>query len=541
MRHSELKFKYLKQGLIGLLAIISLHSFAQQSPETGRGKISLSDTVVKKQNKILSDFHLKTKTDSLSNSIIGHADSLKKITNSIAHIADNKNLDFSKFNRGLDLQKGKVSHKIDSLTKVGIPHPQYTRALDSLNKLNPAQEFKKIQSKINSEQSEISSKINQPLKEVNAKITHLSKEAQVQGGTLPGISSPKVNSSISTKLPSSNLNTGSVPNDPVSQEVNTLQKDVSKDLNLNSSIQKEERNIMPSGEMKEIQQVSKEVNKDISSYSADAKNIAKGNIREVKNLDKDIVAQLPNSEMGAVQKELQSGNQQLAQLKSLKNQEEFKRQTLARGRKMATEQLAAQGKQIQPLIGKINQYQKKSDNLIRQAKGLPKQRPPREDVPPLIERFIPGLVWQIQKSNLWLIDVNPSIRFRAKKLISIGSGWVERIVIDQNGKHRPQDRVYGVRNFAEITVRKGFSARFDVERVNAFVPTTFQHQDVGERKWVWSYFAGIKKDFSFGRGVMGNVQFMYVIFDPKNQSPYLTKLNARFGFEFPLKVKRKRM
>lgn len=35
-------------------------------------------------------------------------------------------------------------------------------------------------------------------------------------------------------------------------------------------------------------------------------------------------------------------------------------------------------------------------------------------------------------------------------------------------------------------------------------------------------------------------KFMYILNDQKNESPYLTKLNARFGLEFPLKAERKK-
>jgi hypothetical protein len=553
-----------------LLILISFASNAQE-------KLAIE----KKQNQIPSDISLRSDTDSLKSKIADDTDSLKKINNFIVHFGDSLTPDYKKYTHRLDSVKGKLKNRIDSLNKLGLPHLQYTKSLDSLTKLNPTKEFQKVQHKVTSQGQKVSEKLNQPVKEVNDKISNFSKQAQVQGGSLPGVNTPKINTNVSQGMPTGNGAAGT-SKDPSSQESSALQNGVAKNLNSNA------KNIVPAGEEKEIQQISGDAKKDVSSYSSDAKNITNGNLSEVKTIDKDIRKELPSKEIAEAQKDFQQGNkdvstyssdakkiakgdiddpklekdiesaipaaeknelqkqvqaadQQKAMLKTLQDKQEFKKHTLARARKMAVEQLAAQSKQIQPLISKINQYQKNSDDLIRQTKGLPKQRPPRESVPPLIERFVPGVLWQIQKSNLWLIDINPSVRFRAKKLISIGSGWNERIALDQAGKYKPEGRVYGLRNFAEVTIRKGFAARFDTEYMNAFVPVSFQQQDVGERKWVWSYFVGIKKDFSFGRGVMGNVQLMYVIFDPKNQSPYLTKLNARFGFEFPFKVKRKRM
>jgi hypothetical protein len=94
---------------------------------------------------------------------------------------------------------------------------------------------------------------------------------------------------------------------------------------------------------------------------------------------------------------------------------------------------------------------------------------------------------------------------------------------------------YGIRSFYELSVLKGLWLRTDVERMNAFVPINRTHQDIGERKKVRSYMAGIKKDFSLVPGVTGNVQFMYNLYDPDRTSPYFNRFNVRFGF--PLKKK----
>jgi hypothetical protein len=53
-------------------------------------------------------------------------------------------------------------------------------------------------------------------------------------------------------------------------------------------------------------------------------------------------------------------------------------------------------------------------------------------------------------------------------------------------------------------------------------------------------YCRIKKEFSFGSKVIGNVQFMYnlYVYDPKNQSPYPPRFNVRFGFELQVKKRR---
>ncbi len=151
---------------------------------------------------------------------------------------------------------------------------------------------------------------------------------------------------------------------------------------------------------------------------------------------------------------------------------------------------------------------------------------------------MPGVTTQVQKTDLWLVDVNPTLKFRVRSIFSIGGGWNERIAIDQSGRYQVQKRVYGVRSFSEFSIRKGLSLRADVERMKAFVPFEYVKPDEGSKQWVWSYMAGVRKDFSFGKHVMGNVQFMYNLYDPERKSPYLKRLNVRFGFEFPLKAKK---
>ena len=37
---------------------------------------------------------------------------------------------------------------------------------------------------------------------------------------------------------------------------------------------------------------------------------------------------------------------------------------------------------------------------------------------------------------------------------------------------------------------------------------------------------------------MGNVQMMYNIYDPHKESPYLSRFNVRFGFEFTMSKKK---
>jgi hypothetical protein len=75
--------------------------------------------------------------------------------------------------------------------------------------------------------------------------------------------------------------------------------------------------------------------------------------------------------------------------------------------------------------------------------------------------------------------------------------------------------------------------------MNAFVPpfTKPATIDQGTRQWVWGVFVGMKKEYRFLKVVKGTTAVMVRVFDPKHKSPYGDMVNARIGFEFPMKKK----
>jgi hypothetical protein len=159
---------------------------------------------------------------------------------------------------------------------------------------------------------------------------------------------------------------------------------------------------------------------------------------------------------------------------------------------------------------------------------------------PLIERIVPGITLQIQKNSDVLIDYNPLIGYRITGRFTAGTGWNERFNIAKHFQFSLKDRIYGPRAFMDFRLGKGFSVRTDVEKMNTYVPfvaNTNSVGDIGYRKWVWSAFIGFKKEYSFMKGIRGNAQFLYNLYDDHNNSPYGDRLVVRMGFEFPMKKK----
>jgi hypothetical protein len=148
---------------------------------------------------------------------------------------------------------------------------------------------------------------------------------------------------------------------------------------------------------------------------------------------------------------------------------------------------------------------------------------------------------QIQKKNGELmVDFNPYAGYRFTGRITAGLGWNQRVSYNlANGRFNQDARIYGPRTFGEYKLGLGFAPRAEVELMNTYVPPFARTAgvDLGERQWVWGVFVGMKKEYKFLKKINGTALIMFRLFDAQNKSPYADVLNARFGFEFPMKKK----
>jgi hypothetical protein len=65
--------------------------------------------------------------------------------------------------------------------------------------------------------------------------------------------------------------------------------------------------------------------------------------------------------------------------------------------------------------------------------------------------------------------------------------------------------------------------------------------DPDGREWVWGVFAGIKKTYKITKHIKGTASVMTRLFNPDRKSPYADVLNVRFGLEFPMKKKSRKL
>ncbi|MEZ4945573.1 MAG: hypothetical protein R2804_08605 [Cyclobacteriaceae bacterium] len=503
----------MKAALHVLLMLVGIASFAQVAEPL--------DSINAKLDSLISP---PAKLDSTKSIVDDRLDSLQKLNTNFSQALDITNPDFSKYKGRLDSIKARLTHRRDSLKGRGLPADSYTKSIDSLNQIDPLDSWKEQQGKLNSSQTKIQNQIQKPAGVVNEKLGQLSTESGGRGNVPGNLKSPD----LPTQQTDLNFPASGKSEIP-SLDVPELNPDLALDPDkLKESMQIDHLEKIQDG----LGDVSGMTGK-AQGYSNDIDNIGTGNLSEVKEIPGDLKSNVPMDGAEAVQQGDLAMADATKQLQTFKNPEAFRKQTVERGKSEVAKQLVMRNPDMEKTVNKVSQYQKRGVSIFKKVKGLPDKKTKNEKLP-VIERFVPGFTFQVQKNTYLLIDFNPSIRYRFNTIFSLGAGWVDRIAFE-DGSYTSDVRVKGVRTYSELSLIKGFSLRFDAERMNSFVPPTVFQPDQGIRMWRNYYLGGLKKEFNFLTGVSGNVQFMYNFTHKDGTSPYASRFNVRFGFEFPLK------
>ncbi len=424
----------------------------------------------------------------------------------------------------LSLSTKKLQSKIDSLNRLKLPTEILTFKLDSINQLKT---------------NELS-KLNEKLTQLKTTATHqlkalgLPKEMDDQVNqitqSMNNLKLPLSDGKISgidfsfAKLPSTQLQNGI--NSPNISQV---------ELPANNGISEISK---LSGETKAIATVTNQ----IGDYGKDLKQISKGNLAEVKNLDKkveqELIKQPGMKNVNATKTELDKYRKQLSEnpdsIAKAKAKEMVKKQIT----QQATDHFAGKESVLTEAMVKMNTLKNKYSELSSMGE-MPKRKTNKMRGKPFIERFIPGITWQLLQSSYTLVDINLSAAYRLNGKLNIGLGWNDRLAIQDWSVNR-KENVFGPRFFAEYKLKKGFSLRGDVELFNALMPKTLlvTPQDVSKREWEVSVLTGMKKEFKISKAVRGNLQVMYRLWSDHDRVPFLDRLNTRIGLDVLINKKK---
>ena len=381
----------MKTKLIFILTLISHLAFAQQWDSLSFDlPILPTDTLFQKSIN---------KADSITTSFQTKADSLN-------------NLYQAQFNK-IDAHRSKLQNKIDSLNNLKLPTEKLTHKLDSLNQLKSAK----------------LSSLTKEVDDLKAKATSSFKEITLP----PQMQEPfdKLKSSVQGySLPALNANTPGLPSGNLPSLTNTKLPTLSNQLKLDT-------NLKGLGNLNQVNEFAGKA----GEYTQDAQNLVKGNLDEVKNIDKTLESKVAGME-GVDQ--LTKGQGMLGQANQLTDsaamQDKMKELAKEQIMNVAQDHFAGKQEVLQQAMDKMSKLKSRYSEVKSMAE-LPKKLPNPLKGKPLIERLVPGVTFQILKSNYFLLDVNALLLYRITPRLSAGAGWNQRLPFDDL-KIKKEERIY---------------------------------------------------------------------------------------------------
>lgn len=462
----------------------------------GQSLDSLVDT-------LLPDTLLTHHADTLT-TLISKADS---IAITFQQKADSLNGVFEKQLNYIENTQQHLQQKLDSLQQLKLPTEPITRVLDSLkhvkqNTLTTLQgeiESLKIKATTSLQEINLPPQLQEPLQKLQASIAEYSLPAlNLEGKDLPDLNLKKLGS---LKLP-------------------TLTDQISLDPNMKDI----------TANMNKVQSFADQA----GTYANDVQNIVQGNLDEVKSIDRTLENKLAGME----------GVDQLAEGKAILS--EYSQIDSAwvkeKAKDLVQEQVAAlaqdhfEGKQeiLQQAMDKMSKLKTKYSEVQSLAE-LPRKSPNPLKGKSLMERLLPGISFQIQKSDYFLLDVNPYVMYQITPRFSAGAGWNQRLPFD-GWRIAKAEQIYGPRAAFELKWTKGINFRLLPELMKSSIPSAVAQSnginDPAYREWVPSVFVGIKKDFTVYKSLKGHTEVLYNLYDKDGKSPYGDRFSIRFGFAY---------
>lgn len=410
--------------------------------------------------------------------------------------------------------------KIDSLSSLRLPTEWHTSKLDSLSAKK-----QNMMKEVNGKQKELLDKTQNRIsawkQKVQTRLDSLGIKRDVPGARIPTGDLPGAN------LPSANL--------PGVSELNIPDLDFPE---------------MPSLDVKDFSEM--ELSPDLSKINADLpfstpeglsgiqenltgiKEKVSG-LGELKSNPDKVIEQAVSGLDGV--KEMEKFNDLKNPMDQLptNNQDAVKEKL----KKQAMNHFAGKEELLTNTMEQVSKYKQKYSN-VQSLKDLPKKSTNEMKDKPFIERLVPGISFQYQFNNNYLLDIYSYAGYRLTGRITAGLGWNQRLARDKDNTYwNHKASIYGPRAFGNYRLGKGFIAQIEMETMNAFVSYSRTDPEIGKREWVWGTMTGMKKEYRITKNFKGTVLVLYNIIDPRHKSPYNDRLNTRIGFEYTIKKKQK--
>jgi hypothetical protein len=466
----------------------------------------------------------------------------------------------------MDLAKGRITAKVDSLKNFKLPEIRLTKSIDSQKQkidslknkgilrqaLKAEKKLAGLQEKANVTMQASQQKIGSLQKGVNEELDQFNPDGTVRvNSNLPnlsnvgnGINVPPLNTQLPSVngLPNMNGKTGNIGLPSLNGKVNaSLQNTPTVNTGAGTG------NIgLPSTDLKNIglgdagNSLNDVTNstKEIGQYTEGMNNITKDGLNDEK-LKKEMEANAAKLVGGnGLETQLTDIEKQKAMVEKWNNDPEYKKElAVNQAKEQVVNHFAGRQKELMAAVDQLSQAKTKIKDTEQVVELFKKPTNPMKGKP-FIERLRPGITLQVQSRQNILIDFNPYIGYRFGGRITAGLGWNERVSFNSKKTSLNfDDRVYGPRGYAQVKVKGGSFLFLSADCLNIDL-LTFNNDLT--RQWIWSYLGGYKQEFKISNKLLCNVQILYTIHTSFYQSPYIDKLNIRMGFEFPQKKKVKR-
>jgi len=456
------------------------------------------------QSKVKSDsiqLVIRNKQDSLQQKFTKSADSLKVL--------------YQKPIIALNKKEILLRQKQDSLLAIGQrPNEKIQQQLDSI-----LLKKEKLVNNFNQRKDSVVNRYQQ-------KLAKLNKVAGVKNKVnLPG-NAKNINVE-NNNLPNSNFDLPEISGLDLNQtnelsSIDNKQPDVNNPIqntNLNNPLQKIETP-KELGLAKDVKSKIETFKNDTTSIDQKASKVAEDKIAKESGLNG-----------------LDDQQQKLSDQLQPQSEEEAKAALLEQAQTTAINHFQGKKALLQEAMEKMAKYKKKYNSLasIKDAKKF--YNPLKEKS--FRERIFPGISFQYQKSNDYMLDVNPSIGYMILQNVSAGVGFNYRLVRSGNNDYwRQNQSVYGPRAFVEVKLFRGFLGYIEYEYMNTRVPEKAGvSRETGKREWVSGLFTGVKTRYPITRWMKGTAIVQFNWLNDGIKSPYGNNITSRIGFEFYLKRK----
>lgn len=304
------------------------------------------------------------------------------------------------------------------------------------------------------------------------------------------------------------------------------------------------RNIDQLEAVKEVDAIEKQL--EGASEAGSALDGYKGDLRNLQQGDLSKLQELPDAIESRVEdldeiKSLEEATQEFAAIKAKWNDPQvMKELALNKAKETAVNHFAGHEEELKAAMDKLSKLKAK----IPDPEGAIDMFAKRQQFmkgKPIVERLVPGLAFQFQKSESYWLDLNPYMGFKVSGRWLAGVGWNERLAyMFDTRSWDEENRMYGLRTFLHFKLKANFWLKAEAENMNAPLRATpLMGSEIVGRDWIWSYFAGIKKEIQLSKALKASLQTLYNIYNPDRRSPYMTRLNVRMGFQFPMKGKKR--